>query len=166
MGGTEAMLALRMAMMLSFSEPALRAGGPSAVAACGLALLAPTRRHHGVIDLRAAGRRSLASPTWRRLGGQQRARQHDRNHAPCPQAASLPQLAQVKAWMHGFIHTRRPSRDRHGITGRQILCSRNILHNRIIVQAAVQSLGVLVGGGKRPWRKSRRRSRASVPAAV
>jgi hypothetical protein len=146
MGGTEAVLALSMARVMSFSEPALGAGGPSALAACGLALHGPTRRHYGVINLRVAGRRSFASPTRRWLGGQQWAGQHDRNHAPGPEAACLPQLAPVEACVHGFIHTCRPSRERHGITGRQNHCSRKSLRNRIIVQAAVKSLGVLVGG--------------------
>jgi hypothetical protein len=146
MGGTEAVLALCMAMMLSFSKPALGAGGPSAVAACGLALHGPARWHHGVIDLRPAGGRLFTSPARRWRGGQQWAGQHDRNHAPGPEAARLPQPAPVEACVHGFIHTCRPSRERHGITGRQIHCSRKSLRNRIIVQAAVKSLGVLMGG--------------------
>ena len=155
MGGTEAVLALSMAMVMSFSEPALGAGGPSALAAWSLTLHGPTRRHHGVIDLRTAGRRSFASPTRRRLGGQQRACQHDHNHAPSPEAACLPQLAPVEAGVHSFIHTSRPSRERHSIAGRQFRCIRKSLRNRTIVQAAVKSLGVLVGGEKTPWRKSR-----------
>jgi hypothetical protein len=150
MGGTEAVLALGMAGVMSFSKPTLGAGGPSALAACGLALHGPTRRHHGVIDLRAAGWRSFASPARRRLGGQQRARQHGHHHAPGPEAACLSQLAHVEPCVHGFIHTCRPSRERHGIAGRQFRWSRKSLRNRIIVQAAVKSLGVLPDGEKRP----------------
>ena len=150
MGGTEAVLALSMAMVMPFSESALGAGGPSALAACGLARDGPTRRHHGVIDLRTAGWRSFASPTRRRFGGQQRAGQHDHNHAPSPEAACLPQPAPMQACVHDFIHTCRPSRERHGITGRQFRCSRKSPRNRIIVQAAVKSLEVLVEGEKRP----------------
>jgi hypothetical protein len=97
MGGTEAVLALGMAMVMPFSESALGAGGPSALAACGLALHGPTRRHHGVIDLRAAGRRSFASPTRRRFGGQQRAGQHDHKHTPSQEAACLAQPAPMQA---------------------------------------------------------------------
>jgi hypothetical protein len=168
MGGTEAVLTLSMATVMSFSEPALGAGRPSALAACGLALHRPTRRHHGVVDLRTAGRRSFASSARRLFGGQQRPRQRDHNHAPSPKAAYLPRPAPapVEACVHGFIHTCRPSRERHGITGRQFRCSRKSLRNRTIVQAEVKSLGVLVGGEKTLGGSPGRPSRADVHAAV
>jgi hypothetical protein len=169
MGRAEAVLALRMCMVVRLGKPALRTGRPLAVIATGLPRRHTAGRHHSMIDLRTSGGGSFDGPPRRRpggwlntarwahlsgtrlgrprrhwLGSLKGACQRNRSHHPDPESTRLPHLSPKEALTHDSIHTSCPSAERHGRPVRQFRRSRKSLRNRIIVQAALKSLGVLL----------------------